>query len=131
MKLIFQNTKYDAVFLLRRAGYGYERKHSETNEVSFGRRLGVHQYPKFHVYARKEGGNLIVNLHLDQKRPSYESSHAHSGEYEGEVLEQEAERIKLLIDKAINETEENETFKLEAKKSFLKRIFRELFGKKQ
>ena len=103
MKLIFQNVKYDALFLLRRAGYGYERKHPETGEFSFGRRLGVYQYPKFHAYARKENGNLIVNLHLDQKRPSYESSHAHSGEYDGEVLEQEAERIKLAINKAIIE----------------------------
>ena len=123
MKLIFQNVKYDAVFLLRRAGYGYERKHPETGEFSFGRRLGAHQYPKFHVYARKEGDNLIVNLHLDQKRPSYESSYAHSGEYDGEVLEQEAEKVKLLIDKAIEETKENEQTAA-AKPSFFRKIFK-------
>jgi hypothetical protein len=100
MKLVFQNVKNDAVFLMRRVGYGYERRDLKTGEGVFSRRLGVYEYPKFHVYSHKEGDNLIVNLHLDQKKPSYAGAAVHSGEYIGEVVEQEAERIKILIEKA-------------------------------
>ena len=98
MKLIFPNVKETALFLMRRVGYGFERK-IETNEEAFSRRLGINQFPKFHAYAKKEGDNLIVNLHLDQKRPVYSGVTAHSGEYDGAVVEQEAERIKILMAK--------------------------------
>ena len=104
MRLVFQNVKHDPLFLLRRAGYGYERKNDQTGESSFGKRLSVNQYPKFHVYAKIEKGNLTVNLHLDQKKPSYDGYAAHGGEYDGEVLEREAERIKICINKAVKET---------------------------
>jgi hypothetical protein len=103
MKLIFSNAKETALFLMRRMGYGFERKDSDTGEDSFGRRLSVGQYPKFHVYAHKEGETLIVNLHLDQKKPTYEGSPAHSGEYDGEVVKQEGERIKTLMKKVNKE----------------------------
>lgn len=102
MKLVFQNIKHNAVFLMRRAGYGFERKNAETGEDVFARRLGSYEYPKFHVYAHKEGNTLIVNLHLDQKKPSYEGSHSHSGEYNGEIVEAEAERIKTLMERIIH-----------------------------
>jgi len=98
MKLIFSNKKETALFLMRRVGYGFERK-IETGEEAFSRRLGANQFPKFHAYAKKEGDNLIVNLHLDQKKPVYSGITAHSGEYDGAVLEQEAERIKILMAK--------------------------------
>ncbi|MFH0803788.1 MAG: hypothetical protein V1877_01580 [Candidatus Tagabacteria bacterium] len=98
MKLIFPNVKETALFLMRRVGYGFERK-IETNEEAFSKRLGPNQYPKFHAYAKKEGDNLIVNLHLDQKKPVYSGVTAHSGEYDGAVVEQEAERIKILMAK--------------------------------
>jgi hypothetical protein len=98
MKLIFENRKETALFLMRRIGYGFERK-IETKEEAFSRRLGPNQFPKFHAYARKEGDNLIINLHLDQKKPTYSGSTAHSGEYDSEIVEQEAERIKILMEK--------------------------------
>lgn len=101
MKLVFPNIKETALFLMRRAGYGFERK-IETGEEAFSRRLGANQYPKFHAYAHKEGDNLTVNLHLDQKKPVYSGVTAHSGEYGGEIVEQEAERIKILMEKSIN-----------------------------
>ncbi len=100
MKLIFPNAKETALFLMRRVGYGFERKDPDTREDSFSRRLSVGQYPKFHIYAYKEGERLFVNLHLDQKKPTYKGSASHSGEYDGEVVEQEAERIKLVMEKA-------------------------------
>lgn len=54
-------------------------------------------YPRFHLYAQKTEEQYIFNLHLDQKRPSYGKETAHSGEYGGDVVEKEAERIKSLI----------------------------------
>jgi len=99
MKLVFLNAKETALFLMRRVGYGFERKDPKTGEDSFSRRLSVGQYPKFHIYAHKKGNKLVVNLHLDQKKPIYKGSSAHSGEYDGKVIEQEAERIKNLMEK--------------------------------
>ena len=64
--------------------------------MSFARRITGRDYPRFHVYARTEGSTLIINLHLDQKKPTYNGSRAHSGEYEGELIEAEANRITNL-----------------------------------
>lgn len=102
MKLVFQNVKYDAIFLMRKAGYGYERQDPQTKECAFSRRLAAYQYPRFHVYAHNEGSALIVNLHLDQKKPSYTGASAHSGEYDGEIIEAEVERIKTLMERIIH-----------------------------
>ena len=44
-----------------------------------------------------EGENLIFNLHLDQKRPIYKGAPAHAGEYDGEIVSKEAERIKEIL----------------------------------
>ena len=40
---------------------------------------------------------MIFNLHLDQKKPTYEWHIAHSGEYDGELVEKEIERIKKIL----------------------------------
>jgi len=101
MKLIFKNVKGNITFLIRRLGYGFERKDGKTGEEVFRRRLRTSEYPKFHIYAFKEGDNLIVNLHLDQKKPVYAGAPAHGGEYDGEIVEQEGERIKTSIEKII------------------------------
>lgn len=78
-------------------GLGYA-PHENRAGLSFVRRLGRNEYPKFHVYINEEGAEeIILNLHLDQKAPSYAGSSAHSGEYEGEVVEKEIERIKDLL----------------------------------
>ena len=76
----------------------------ENNEYNLVRKLTGQNYPRFHVYLRQSFGapqdklnTYVFNLHLDQKKPSYEGSHAHSGEYTGPVVEQEADRIKELL----------------------------------
>ena len=53
----------------------------------------------FHIYLEEDDPDLILNLHLDQKRPSYEGATAHSGEYEGKIIEDEIERIKQILKK--------------------------------
>lgn len=82
------------VQLIRRCSYGQ----IPTREISYARRLGRQDYPRFHIYIKDLDDGFEINLHLDQKKPSYKGSSAHSGEYDGELVEQEALRIKQIID---------------------------------
>ena len=81
---------------MRQLGYHpHETGEERAGESSFARRLVVSDYPRFHIYIKNTlGGNLEINLHLDQKKPIYRGAPAHSGEYDGELVENEAERIK-------------------------------------
>ena len=83
------------VQLMRQAGYTFSRG-IVGEEMSFIRPLEANGYPRFHVYLDWQGDNLSINLHLDQKRPSYGVGHAHSGEYDGEMIKNEMERIKRM-----------------------------------
>lgn len=78
--------------LMQRAGYS-EFVDPNTGEVSYTRRLATHFYPRWHAYLEDEGDKLRVNLHLDQKQPSYPGFTKHSGEYNGPVVEAEIARI--------------------------------------
>ena len=42
-------------------------------------------------------------LHLDQKQASYKGHTAHSGDYDGEVVEREAEVIKSVMAQLLSE----------------------------
>lgn len=83
------------VSLARKIGYrplGVD----ENNEYNIVRTLMPGKnYPRFHIYLKKDEatGEFDMNLHLDQKMPSYEGSSAHSGEYSGELVEKERDRI--------------------------------------
>ncbi len=82
---------------LNRLGY-HELVSRHDGQVSYVRRLGRLDYPRFHVYLSQSNSEFVVNLHLDEKKPSYEGFTAHSGEYSGELVAKEAERIKLGFD---------------------------------
>lgn len=82
---------------MRRSGYALLGQDQNTAELSFAKRAGGGDYPRFHAYVKKEGGIIRVNLHLDQKKPSYAGTHAHNAEYDGELLEGEMERIKKTL----------------------------------
>jgi len=60
---------------------------------SYTRVLGSGGYPRFHIYIDELDEKYVLNLHLDQKRPSYGTETAHSGDYEGKAVEDEADRI--------------------------------------
>lgn len=68
------------------------------NKISFAKRIHRDFYPRFHVYIKIEGDEVTFDLHLDQKRPIYEGVTAHSGEYDGEVVEREGERVRRMIE---------------------------------
>jgi len=96
MKFSLENKSNQNVsLLLRRAGYRYQKL--KGRELIFFRPLSQEYYPHFHLYLIEEEDKLFFSLHLDQKRPSYKGSSAHSGEYGGELVEKEAQRIKDLF----------------------------------
>ena len=82
--------------LMRQAGYHPKSSDEKTGQASFARRLDIADYPRFHIYLKVARETVKISLHLDQKKPSYEGATAHSGEYKGELLEKEAERIKQI-----------------------------------
>lgn len=79
--------------LMRRAGYALHT--NREGKVSYVKRIHGDDYPRFHVYVHDEqpGISMELSLHLDEKRPSYEGSKAHSGDYDGPIVEQERDRI--------------------------------------
>lgn len=93
MKITIE-TNESAVNLMRRSGYALLGQDANTGEISFIKRVGDNSYPHFHAYVKKDGKIITVNLHLDQKKPSYSGSHAHNAEHKGSLLNKEADRIK-------------------------------------
>lgn len=102
MKFTIQGPFNENVYnLMRKIGYIFVGKNEVKNELSFVRPLEMNGYPRFHVYLKTEGENLDFNLHLDQKKPVYNGSPAHSGEYEGGLLDDETQRIKKIAGESI------------------------------
>lgn len=113
---------------MRRAGYGFQKEAS--GEVAFVRRVGQSPFPRFHVYAtesvvsgqwlvvsRKE---IVINLHIDQKQPTYGSGSVHSGEYDGPAIVAEIERLRAL---AVSASPPLEPPKPSERRGFFGRLF--------
>lgn len=95
MKITIEKIKENPVSLLRRAGYAFQRQ--DGNEMGFIRSLARAGFPRFHMYASVNGTDLVINIHLDQKKETYGQATRHHGEYkDSEALEREAERIKSI-----------------------------------
>ena len=95
MDFEIKNIKENVVQVAR--SIGYVIIDTNGNEYNLVRKLTVQNYPRFHIYLKAAGDRFIFSLHLDQKQPSYEGNHAHSGEYDGPVVQDEADRIKELL----------------------------------
>jgi len=104
MKIPFtQKLNQNSDHLIRRCGYGLVRD-PRAQEVSYSRRLGSGIYPRFHLYINSVDP-LVLNLHLDQKQASYEGQTAHSGDYDSDLVKQEANRIyNAIINEAASQT---------------------------
>lgn len=97
MKFSIKEPNKNILFLVRRLGYVL--RNNEEGECNCVRSLSNMGYPRFHLFIRKDNDRfLALSLHLDQKKPSYKGSSAHSGEYQGELVEKEKERIVKLIE---------------------------------
>lgn len=98
MKLRLQKDKINKNIAHFMRDLGYLHIHDRiSGKNSFVKKLRMGQYPRLHAYIKEVEGSFILNLHLDQKKPSYGNAHAHSGEYTGPVVEEEVERIKSLL----------------------------------
>ncbi len=98
MKIYFEKKfKENPETIIRRSGYAkiFDRR---SNQTSYVRRLSNNFYPRFHMYAEETDNQLILNIHLDQKKPSYKKQTAHSADYSGETIEREVERIKKFFE---------------------------------
>jgi excinuclease UvrABC nuclease subunit len=76
---------------------GYVIIDTNGNEYNLVRKIHGDTYPRFHIYLKQHGQDFKFSLHLDQKKPVYEGSHAHNGEYIGPVVDEEADRIKEIL----------------------------------
>jgi hypothetical protein len=85
--------KFTPDIMMQKAGY-HKHMSFKTKEVSYIRRLGSLEYPHFHVYVEELENGFKLSLHLDQKKPSYGEHTAHSGEYDGELVEEEIGRVR-------------------------------------
>lgn len=92
-----KNTIYN---LMRDLGYHFQGQDEKTKELGFARpKTG---YPRLHLFANPKSDGLSLSLHLDQKKPVYDGATAHSGDYDGPVVEKEMERIIKYIKNEIS-----------------------------
>jgi len=97
MRFSLKKPSENMASLARRIGY---RLITTTPDQEFNLiRPLSRDYPRFHLYVKDWGGALEFSLHLDQKRPSYGRETAHSGEYDGTLVEGEEQRIKEALTK--------------------------------
>ncbi len=105
MKIFLKNPPSNITLFMRRLGY-HPDKRQKPGSLSFSKRIGGYDYPKFHIYINNinketnespSSANFSLNLHIDMKKPSYKGSSAHSGEYEGDLVKQEAMRIENMF----------------------------------
>jgi hypothetical protein len=97
MQIEVKNIPENPVSLLRGWGYIFQRK--EETEMSFIRPLSQSGYPRFHIYGKMVGADLVLNIHLDQKKETYGDSTRHHGEYTNDgALKEEVHRLKAFAE---------------------------------
>lgn len=89
-------TRETVVTIARAIGYAIIDA-GDNGEYNLVRKLTGNNYPRFHIYMRQQGAKCNFSLHLDQKAPVYQGSHAHAGEYDSPVVMNEVDRIKSLL----------------------------------
>lgn len=97
MKFSVLASKYeDLKKITRRFGYAaiFDKR---SGQESFVRRLGSGYYPRFHLYLEEKGSDIIFNLHLDQKKASYQGQHMHNAEYDGDLVEAEICNLRSFV----------------------------------
>ncbi|HAI74173.1 MAG TPA: hypothetical protein DCS28_01880 [Candidatus Moranbacteria bacterium] len=96
MRIEVKNIDGNPVNNLRRFGYSFQRQ--EGDERSFIRPLAAAGYPRFHMYVKMDGADMMINIHLDMKKETYGENTRHHGEYGDEgALKEEARRLKVLL----------------------------------
>lgn len=108
--------------LMRRMGYGEQRAHS--GQISYVKRVSSERFPRYHAYVEDvAGGGMQVNLHVDQKEASYEGTSAHSGEYDGTLVEREMTNIVGFVKSMTTIPSSPPAIQPKKKTSFLSKFF--------
>lgn len=91
---------YSLENILRNVGYFaiFDRK---TQKGSFVRKITGERYPRFHLYLKEIGNEIIFDLHLDQSKNVYSGQKAHNADYESPEVKQELVRIFQEVKKFI------------------------------
>ena len=98
MIIELKNVQENPTTMLRRLGYAFQHKTEDGNELSFIRPMGSSGYPRFHIYAKLKNADLILNIHLDQKKETYGENTRHHGEYKDDgALKEEVRRLKSFL----------------------------------
>ena len=95
MKFSIENKGGNVVSVGREIGYIFQKEVAK-DKVSLVRPFGRGGYPRFHLYV-VIGQELSFDLHLDQKKPVYNTAHDHAAEYDGRLVEEEMNRIKQIL----------------------------------
>ncbi len=97
MQIEIKNISSNPINILRRAGYIFQ--HYKGEEMSFIRPFSVSGYPRFHMYVKVNGVNILINVHFDAKKETYGKGIRHHGEYENEgILAEEVKRLKDILE---------------------------------
>ncbi len=95
MKIEIKGLRENPINMLRDAGYTFQRNDSE--EMSFIRPFSASGYPRFHIYAKISGTDMIISIHLDVNKETYGDKTRHQGEYQNEgPLADEVKRLKMI-----------------------------------
>jgi hypothetical protein len=95
MQFTVKNTKKDTIYnLMRDLSYHFLEKDESTGELNFTHPIRGDLFPRFHAFLKISQQDIAFSIHLDQRAPTYKGTVAHEGEYEGPLVEGEAERIK-------------------------------------
>lgn len=96
MQIEAKNLEGNPVNNLRRLGYSFQRQ--DGDEMSFIRPMATAGYPRFHMYVKMTGVDMLINIHLDMKKETYGENTRHHGEYGDEgALKEEVRRLKVLL----------------------------------
>lgn len=96
MRIVIERPQDNPIDIMRRLGYAFQKRAGD--EIAFVRAFGRSGFPRFHIYAKTENGNILLNIHLDQHKETYGNASMHHGEYDGDgALGEEVRRITSLL----------------------------------
>lgn len=94
---------YNTSTLMRKLGYSphFDRY---KKEMTYVKKIQGRPFPRFHIHIKEEKDNYLkINLHFDAKRESYKGVSMHSGEYDSNIVKEEAKRIKIIFAELVKE----------------------------
>lgn len=90
---VIKKGAYHSLMIMRRLGYAPYTNRQGVD--SFVRRVHGAEFPRYHLYVNNESENeMICSVHIDQRAPSYQGTHAHGGDYDSPLTDAEIERLQ-------------------------------------